>query len=177
MKDILGFDPKKATPEQMAEALDKIEELKTAAEVQKGRADRREMRRREQIRRANYQLAMSPTRKEYNRNRIVDLLLEHFEKEAVMTHSQYQQIMRYNTYDAHNPFDKVYPCPICGELSLSHTPKDDRGRIRIKCYASDCEFECPKWGRTGYDAEDAFTEWLTAQRFIGPNKPKLEEIE
>lgn len=172
---ILGKDPKKCSPEEIQEAINRIEALKVDAQVEKGRADRREERRKNQLKRAQYQLAAPVNYTDYNRHAILDKILAHFENAEVLTHPQFDEILRPHTFHPYTPMEKVYPCPECGELALDYG-RDHGGKIRVKCFSSACEWECPKWARTKTDAEEVFVKWLTDQRFIGPNKPKLEDI-
>lgn len=175
LKSILGKDPKHCSSEELQEAISKIDDLKVDAEIAKGRADRREERKKNQLKRAKYQLAAPINYTDYNRHAIVDLILKHFENESVLTYGQFEDIVRPNRFYPYTPMKDVYPCPECGELSLDYV-REDRGRVRVKCFCSTCEWTCPKWTRTETDAEAVFVEWLNDQRFIGRNKPKLEDI-
>lgn len=179
LKDILGKDPKNCTSEEIAAATDELQKLLNSAQVEQHRAARREERRENQKKRANYRLSTDPYRKEHNLSQLLEDIRDHFQTETILTATQFAVILKSCSYTLPNEFSKVYPCPECGKNSLyvgsfPRSAKSGGYMRRVVCGC--CDWQCPRSASSDYDARDAFVYYLNKQGFLGENKPKLEDM-
>jgi len=175
LKAILGKDPKKCTSEEIAAAKEQLQAMLNSADVEQGRAQRREARRALNQKRAQYKLTKPLYQDEVDAMGVVKSVTERFHTQSYITIDEYNTIVRKYTHSVSNDFKDVYPCPECGAEGSLYVGRFDGGVRRVVC--SRCDWECPRQARyNDWEAKDAFILYLNKQGYLGEKKPRLEDV-